>query len=55
MQQDVNRRTRELEKSVGPGAPLTSEARRAYAELSEEQGRLADLLLATVPPEEEAP
>ncbi|MCR4412845.1 MAG: hypothetical protein NUV77_10530 [Thermoguttaceae bacterium] len=55
MQEDVNRRTRELEKSVGPGAPLSPEARRAYAELGEEQGRLADLLLATVPPEEDTP
>ena len=52
LQQDVNRRTREFEEKLGRGVPLADEDRRRFTELSREQGRLADLLLAIIPPDD---
>ena len=43
MQEEINRRTRELQEQVGRSDTLTDDGRRRYALLSEEQGRLADL------------
>lgn len=53
MQEDVNRRTQVLEKTLDGGGPAAEDARRKLAELSLEQGRLAELLIALIPPEEE--
>ena len=44
MQEDVNSRTKELDEAQRQGA-LTPDQRREFEQLSEEQGRLADLLL----------
>lgn len=54
LQQEINDATRELEETFGPAETLTDEARRRYAQLSEEQGRLAALLLDFTEPEEDA-
>ncbi len=51
-QQEINLRTRQLEKSVGPTKQLTPDARREYENLGTEQGRLADLLLELLEPRE---
>ena len=53
LQQEINLRTRELEEALGPAETLTDEARREYTQLSEEQGRLADLLLNLITPQED--
>lgn len=45
MQDDVNQRTTALEESRRAGQEFSDEQRRDYAELSEQQGTIADLLL----------
>lgn len=45
LQQDINLRTREIEESLRGKRQLSPEELREYAALSEEQGRLADLLV----------
>ncbi|MHC4401321.1 MAG: DUF4175 family protein [Planctomycetota bacterium] len=52
MQQDVNRQTDELETAFA-AAELNDEARRRYADLSREQGRLAELLYDLMRPKED--
>jgi len=52
LQQEINHRTRELEEAFSPADTLTDDARREYTQLSEEQGRLADLLLDLIQPDE---
>jgi len=52
MQEEINHRTRALEGSFGEADPLTDEARREYDQLSEEQGRLADLLWNLIAPQD---
>lgn len=51
MQEEVNRRTRELEEILAAGGLIDPETRNEYTRLSEEQGRLADLLLNLIPPQ----
>lgn len=51
MQEEVNRRTRELEAVLAAGGLIDPEIRNEYTRLSEEQGRLADLLLNLIPPQ----
>jgi hypothetical protein len=46
MQDDLNRRTQALDDATGGRLPLTGEQLQALRDLSEEQGQLADLLLA---------
>lgn len=53
MQEDVNRRTHLLERAMDRGGSETQDARRQLVELSVEQGRLAELLIAIIPPEDE--
>ncbi len=53
LQEEVNRRTQELESTFGQADPLPAEVRREYVELSAEQGRLADLLLNLITPQED--
>jgi hypothetical protein len=54
MQESLNERTRTLEEAYRKAKTLTPNEQQEYAELSEEQGRLADLLLdLTKPPPEE--
>jgi len=53
LQQEINVRTRELEEAFGPADTLPDEARREYTQLSEQQGRLADLLSNLITPQEE--
>jgi hypothetical protein len=45
MQEDLNRRTRELDEAVRSGRKSAEDARGEYGRLSEEQGRLAEMLL----------
>ena len=49
LQEEVNLRTRKLATQFGKAENLPDQARREYAELSRQQGRLADLLLNLVP------
>lgn len=53
LQEDVNRRTRELDKRPTTTTSPDPEIRRQYAEISEEQGRLATLLMSLIPAEED--
>jgi hypothetical protein len=53
LQEEINQRTRALEATFGDADSLTDEARREYAQLSEEQGRLAELLLDLIQPQED--
>lgn len=53
MQEEVNRRTHELQEAFGRPEKLTNEARQQYAELAEEQSRLANLLLDLIRPVED--
>ena len=53
LQEEVNRRTQELESAFGRAEPLPDEVRREYVELSAEQGRLADLLLNLITPQQD--
>jgi len=52
LQQEINHRTQELEQTFGRADFLPDETRREYAQLSEEQGRLAELLLDLIQPQE---
>ncbi len=52
MQDEVNRRTRELDATFGQPGKLSEEARQQYTALGEEQGRLANLLLDLIRPVE---
>jgi len=45
LQQEINLRTRQLQRTVERSGQLSDQQRRQYASLAEEQGRLADLLL----------
>jgi hypothetical protein len=49
MQEDVNLRTAELQRSLGAKKPGDEEG-RLFAALSEEQGRLAELVLQLLRP-----
>ena len=53
MQEDVNLRTRALEDAFGSLEELADEAVERYLELSEEQGRLAELILGLIAPQED--
>jgi hypothetical protein len=54
LQQEVNQRTQTLEAAFGRTEGVTDEARREYDQLSDEQGRLADLLWDLIAPNEGA-
>jgi len=45
MQDDLNRRTHRLDEAIGPGRAPTDAQRREFANLTEEQGRLAELMM----------
>jgi len=51
LQQEINQRTQELEQTFGRADRLPDEARREYIQLSDEQGRLAELLLDLIQPQ----
>jgi len=53
MQENVNLRTRSLEEAFGSLDELADEAVDRYLELSEEQGRLAELILGLIAPQED--
>ena len=53
MQDDVNSRTRTLEEAFGSMDDLADEAVQRYVELSEEQGRLAELILGLISPQDD--
>jgi hypothetical protein len=55
MQVDVNEQTKALEGARRQSGGLTAEQKRTYASLSEEQGKLADLLLDLMQPDEANP
>jgi hypothetical protein len=55
MQGEINQQTQALEVARRETGVLTAEQKRAYAELSEEQGKLADLLLDLIQPDESNP
>lgn len=55
MQTEINERTKALEEARRKTGELTPEERQTYAELSEEQGKLADLTLDLVEPEQANP
>jgi hypothetical protein len=55
MQTEINERTKALEETRRKTGELTPEERKTYAELSEEQGKLADLLLDLVEPDQANP
>lgn len=55
MQEQLNGRTRELEQTRDATQSLTDAQRHELAALAAEQGRLADLLLNMVQPEEDKP
>ena len=52
MQLDISERTRALHDRLGSGKPLTEADQREYNGLSEEQGRLGDLLLQMLAPKQ---
>jgi hypothetical protein len=45
MQEDLNRRTRRLDEAIGRGKQPNDQQRTEFAELTKEQGRLAELIL----------
>jgi len=53
LQDDVNRRTRELDKQACQGSAAGPELRRQSAAISEDQGRLAKLVMSLIQPEED--
>jgi hypothetical protein len=53
LQEEVNGRTQALEEAFGSAEALSGDARRQYGQLSQEQGRLADLLLNLIQPKED--
>ncbi len=55
LQEDLNRQTAELDQAVQAGQLPPHEARRRYHEISQQQGRLAELLLAIGAPDGEEP
>lgn len=55
MQAEINQRTKALEETRRQTGELTPEERQTYAELSEEQGKLADLTLDLVEAEQANP
>ena len=55
LQQEINARTVELEEQYGRQSGLTPEQEVEYAQLSEEQGALADLVRNLLVPEEAKP
>lgn len=55
MQVDINEQTKTLEGVRRQSGKLTAEQKRAYASLSAEQGKLADLLLDLLQPDEANP
>ncbi|HXT61203.1 MAG TPA: hypothetical protein VN699_21360 [Pirellulales bacterium] len=55
MQAEINQQTKALEDARRETGDLTAEQKRAYAELSEEQGKLADVLLDLVQADESNP
>lgn len=55
MQQDINARTKELEQAHGRQGQLTREQQQEFADLAQEQGKLADLARSLSQPTEAAP
>jgi len=55
IQEDLKQQTAELDQAAQAGQIPADEARRRYQEISQQQGRLAELLLATGAPEGEKP
>ena len=55
MQQEINRRTRELDATRRKNGPLSEDQEREVADLSQEQGRLADLVAKMVRAMQPAP
>jgi hypothetical protein len=55
VQEEINRRTRELEKSFGPSGKSSAQARRQYEALGREQGRLGELLQKLFAPASNGP
>lgn len=55
IQEDLQQQTTELHQAVQAGQMLAGEARRRYQEISQQQGRLAELLLAIGSSESEKP
>jgi hypothetical protein len=53
MQEEINGRTQAMEETFGSAEALTGDQRRQYVQLSREQGRLADLLLNLIQPQED--
>jgi hypothetical protein len=51
MQEEINRRTRQLDEAIDKTGGPNDQQRREYLALSQEQGRLADLILQMLPPE----
>jgi len=51
LQEDINLRTEKLQAATAAGGQPSQEQRTLLAQLSEEQGRLADLILRLAPPE----
>jgi len=49
LQEDLNRRTQAMEKTLSLGGQAAADARRRIHELSLEQGRLAGLLMSLIP------
>jgi hypothetical protein len=55
MQDELNQRTEAIDDANRGMLPLSPEQQKAYLELSEEQGQLADLLLELSKPATEKP
>ena len=55
LQQELNRRTRELHEAVEAAGGPTEEHRRQYTAISREQGQLADLVLRLLETEPQDP
>ena len=55
MQAELNERTKALEETRRKTGELTPDERQTYAELSEEQGKMADLMLDLVEPDQANP
>ena len=52
LQQEVNGRTRQLHETIGSSRPLTAGQRQEFSSLAEGQGRLADLVIELLPPDQ---
>jgi len=55
LQEEINLRTRQLHEAVAAAENVTPEQQRRYAELSREQGQLADLVLQLLQVQPQAP